>query len=293
VVGVEASSGGRVQQLFGRRVTLSAGALASPALLLRSGVGPRADCSALGVTPILDLPGVGGNLTDHAQIGVNLRARPGVLEGMLLRMQDGLRYTAPGSAEANDMQVYVFQFPESDTIRLSAVLQRPRSRGRLALASADPHAPPRIDLNLCADPEDVRRLAEGMRLVWAIARSTPLAQLIEGEVTLDDGAILPLDQAASDLSTDSTLREYVRRGASHFFHPVGTARMGPSGDHGAVVDQFCRVLGAENLRVEDAAVMPAIPRANLNLTCMMIGERVADWMAREGIGNPAGAASAC
>jgi choline dehydrogenase len=275
-VGVEASYGGRVHQLFARRITLSAGALASPAILLRSGIGPRADCRALGITPLLDLPGVGANLTDHPQIGVNLRARPGVLEGTALLMQAALRYTAPGSAEANDMQACVFQFPDSDTVRLSVLLQRPRSRGRLTLASADPHAPPRIDFNFCEDPEDVRRLVEGMRLVWALARATPLARLLEREVTLDDGVVLPLERAAADLSTDAALAGYVRRGVSHFFHPVGTARMGPHGDPGAVVDQSCRVLGTENLRVVDASVMPTIPRANTNLTCMMIGEHVAD-----------------
>jgi choline dehydrogenase len=284
-IGVEASYGGRAHQLFGRRVTLSAGALASPAILLRSGIGPPVDCRALGITPLVDLPGVGANLTDHPQIGVNLRARPGVLEGTALQMQAALRYTAPGSAEGNDMQACVFQFPESDTVRLSVVLQRPRSRGRLTLASADPHAAPRIDLKLCADPEDVRRLVEGMRLVWALARSTPLARLLEREVTLDDGVVLPLDRAAADLSTDTALAGYVRRGVSHFFHPVGTVRMGPPGDPGAVVDQSCRVFGTENLRVVDASVMPTIPRANPNLTCMMIGERVADRMLSEGRGT--------
>src|SRR5262249_54572135 len=102
-VGVEASYGGQVRQLFGRRVTLSAGALASPAILLRSGIGPSENCRALGIRPLLDRPGVGANLTDHPQIGVNFRARPGVLEGTVLLMQAALRYTARGSAEANDM----------------------------------------------------------------------------------------------------------------------------------------------------------------------------------------------
>lgn len=94
---------------------------------------------------------------------------------------------------------------------------------------------------------------------------------------------MPLDRAVSELSTARALAEYVRRGVSHFFHPVGTARMGPSNDPDAVVDQFCRVLGTENLRVADASVMPTIPRANTTLTCMMIGERVADWMMSEGV----------
>lgn len=73
----------------------------------------------------------------------------------------------------------------------------------------------------------------------------------------------------------------MRRTVLHYVHPVGTARMGPDGDPGAVVDQHCRVRGVSNLRVVDASVMPTIPRANTNLTCLMIGERAAGWMRAE------------
>jgi choline dehydrogenase-like flavoprotein len=84
-------------------------------------------------------------------------------------------------------------------------------------------------------------------------------------------------QAACEAYLDQTVGDYV--------HPVGTARMGPNGDAGAVVDQRCRVRGLDNLRVVDASVMPNVPRANTNLTCIMIGERVADWMREEGPTN--------
>jgi choline dehydrogenase len=196
-------------------------------------------------------------------------------------MQAALRYTAAGSPDANDMHLCVFQFPDSNTVRVSAVLQIARSRGSVTLASADPHAPPRIRLNLVSDPEDLRRLVEGMRLVLSVVGTAPLSAYLEGEATLDDGAVLPLGELQAALDTDAAIEAYVRRGVSQFYHACATARMGPADDPGAVVDQQCRVRGVEGLRVMDASVMPGIPRANTNLTCIMIGERVADWMRGE------------
>ncbi|HEY8954135.1 MAG TPA: GMC family oxidoreductase [Candidatus Dormibacteraeota bacterium] len=224
---------------------------------------------------------VGRNLIDHPQIGVNLLARPGMLRVGDPLYQVALRFTALGSLETDDMQLYLLQFPESDTLRLSAVLQRPRSRGSLRLAGTDPHAPPLIELNLADDREDVRRLSEGMRLIWQVAQSPRLAQFLEGTATLDDGTVLPLAEVIDTLGTDAALERYVARGVSEFYHPVGTARMGPGADSNAAVDQYCRVRGVENLRIVDASVMPNITRANTNLTCIMIAERVADWLRSE------------
>jgi choline dehydrogenase len=282
--GVEVECDGETQRVYGRRVTLTAGAFATPAILLRSGIGPAADLSALGISPVVDLP-VGTTLIDHPQIGVNIAVPPGTLDRTKLMMQVALRYTAPGSHEHNDMQICVFQFPESDTVRLSAVLQRPRSRGRVTLADADPHTPPRIDLNLASDPEDMRRMVDGLRVIWAVAQSPPLASLLGRDAVLDDGTCMPLAEAIGALSNEAALTAYVHRGVSQFYHPVATARMGPDGDAGAVVDQFGRVRGVEGLRVADASIMPAMPRANTNLTCIMIGERIADWMKEESPGG--------
>ena len=82
-------------------------------------------------------------------------------------------------------------------------------------------------------------------------------------------------------SSDDALEAYVRATLATQFHPCGTTRMGPPGDAMAVVDEYCRLRAIRNLRVVDASVMPAIPRANINLTCIMIGERVSDWMRAE------------
>src|SRR5581483_2745921 len=136
-----------------------------------------------------------------------------------------------------------------------------------------PHEQPRLELNYCSDPkgEDLRRLVEGVRLGYQVVSSPELSPFVERVALLNDEA------AASD----QALADYVLATVGTTFHPVSTAPMGPEGDPNAVVDARCRVRGVENLRVVDASVMPNIVRCNTNLTCMMIGERVADWMKAE------------
>jgi choline dehydrogenase len=280
-VGVEIESGGVTQRVLGKRITLSAGAIASPAILLRSGIGPPADLEPFGIATLVNLPGVGADLIDHPLTQVMFAPKPGVYDPDIAFTQVFVRYTATGSNELNDMQLYITNgldftaVPELVAITGSPIvftftvsLQRPHSRGRLTLASADPTVQPTLVLNFLDNPEDMRRMVEGVRLAWQIGRSPSIREFAERAVILTDGMV------ASDEAVEGYLRETV----GTIFHPVGTARMGPDGDHNAVVDQQCRVRGVEGLRVVDASVMPGIPRANTNLTCIMIGERVADWM---------------
>jgi choline dehydrogenase len=282
-IGVEVECGGVMQQVFGRRITLCAGAVASPAILLRSGIGPRGDLIDLGIEPVLDLPGVGANLIDHPIVILLAVAKHGVFDPEAPLLHVILRYTAPGSDESNDMQVYIAQLDpanvpgaeevvamagSSELIALAPALQRPRSRGRLSLASADPHVPPRIELNYFADPEDLRRMMEGVHLAWRVAHTPELAPLVERFVLPDETTV----------ASDEALAGFVMAAVGTGYHPVGTAKLGPPADSLAVVDQFCRVHGVEGLRVVDASIMPTIPRANTNLTCIRIGEKVADWM---------------
>jgi choline dehydrogenase len=156
-------------------------------------------------------------------------------------------------------------------IGLPVALERPHARGRLELASTDPRVQPRIQLNFTADPEDLRRLLEGVRLAWQIAQ--------QPEISRHMHRVALLSQETVD--SDGALSAYVRATVSTQFHPCGTARLGPANDPMAVVDQHCRVRTIPNLYVVDASVMPAIPRANINLTCIMIGEHVSDWMRDE------------
>lgn len=288
VTAVEYEQGGQLQQVTGSRVTLSAGAIASPAILMRSGIGPKADLLALGIEPRVDLPGVGANLIDHPLAGTIMTPKAGVVDLNEPFIQVMLRYTAPGSAEFNDMQIYMLSHQElapllgpegaglvgaSIGMGITASLQRPLSRGRLSLTSADPHIQPKIELNYFSDPagEDLRRLTEAVRLTYQMACSPELAPFVEAIALLTPEAV----------ESDEALRGYVQLTAGTTFHPVSTAKMGPGSDPLAVVDPRCRVRGVEALRVVDASVMPNIPSANTNMPCIMIGEKVADWMRAE------------
>ena len=281
-IGVEVECGGVAQRVFGRRITLSAGAVASPAILLRSGIGPREDLLTLGIPLKLDLPGVGANLLDHPNAPVVIVPKDGVCDMNNPFAQMMVRYTAPGSDQFNDMQLILLNHSDLSVrspqmaeevgmplvMSVSTLLQRPQSVGRLSLTSADPHVQPKIDLNYFAQTEDMRRMLDGLRLCWDVVHSTELEPFIERIALLD----------AETVALDEALTEYIRQTARTTFHPVGTCRMGPDGDKGAVVDQYCRVRGVENLCVVDASVMPNIVSCNTNLTCIMIGERVAAMM---------------
>jgi choline dehydrogenase len=138
--------------------------------------------------------------------------------------------------------------------------------------SANPDVPPLIELNYRDDSEDVRRMADGVRIAWRLMHKGPLAPMIKEFVNL----------SAEVVNFDSALETFLRENCTTIFHPVGTAKMGPESDPMAVVDQYCRVRGVGGLRVADASTMPNIVRANTNLTCILIGERVADWMRNSG-----------
>ena len=270
-VGVEVDCGGELQTVRGREVVLCAGAIMSPPILVRSGIGAREDVEAVGAPLVRELPGVGRNLIDHPLCSVVWRSKPGVSVMPDPPVQTMLRYTAAGG-EPNDMQIYmVNHFPGREgNFALLAILQRPKSRGRLHFESADWRAQPRIELNFFsdADGEDVRRLREGLQLSARMGEHPAIARYAEALET----------PTAETLADDDALDAHIRANGSHNFHPVGTARMGPAGDPDAVVDAHCRVHGVEALRVADASVMPTIVRANTNLTCIMIGERVAALM---------------
>ena len=293
-VGVEVEAGGAMQQVYGKRITLSAGAVASPAILMRSGIGPRSELERHGIRVVVDAPGVGANLIDHPRVPIMAD-----LSSEAIRLSEGkhhsrpsamLRYTASGSNEFNDMQLNLnpviawtmlsgFPVGPGTPPKLLAfpALQRPRSRGRLTLRSASPHDQPNIELNYLADPEDMRRMLDGVRLASRVMHQRAVAPGWHGPLVGTSGQLL--DEAT--VASDSALMDFIRNNCSTTYHPVGTVKMGPANDSRAVVDQYCRVRGVEALRVVDASVMPNIVRANTNLTCIMIGERVADWMRAE------------
>ena len=284
VTGVEVESGGTVQRVHGRRITLSAGTIQSPAILLRSGIGPRDKTEQHGIGVVHELAGVGENLIDHFSSGVLALPKEGVEHDPAVVTEIGLRYTAEGSPHFNDMQLAVSTIFDPDQVRgltempratpsfsVGAVIQKTLSRGRLSLRSADPAQQPQLDMHYVSHPEDMRRLVDGMRLAWRILHSPEFEPFIE-QVAAPPREVIESDELAAD---------FIRATTSTTWHVCGTCRMGPADDPLAVVDQHGRVHGLGGLRVADASIMPDIVSCNTNLTSIMIGERIADWMRDE------------
>jgi choline dehydrogenase len=254
------------------RVILAAGSFGSPAILLRSGIGPATELAALGIGVVADRPGVGANLIDHPGVSVvfttELPARP---EAPLF--QTILTVAGAPASTSPDLHVALghraAEAPGDPAIAwLWVALLKPGARGRLRLRSADPAAAPIIQLGLLDHPEDLAGLLTGVRIARRLARTSPLAGLLGEERS--PGA------AAADQS--SALAAAVLADVDTYYHPVGTCRMGPADDPGAVVDAHGRVHGIDGLWVVDASIMPTIPAANTNLATIMLAERCAAWL---------------
>ncbi len=264
---------GEIERIEGRLFVCSAGAIHTPGILVRSGIGPRAEVEALGIEPVADVPGVGANLCDHPALAALCTLRdPTLAAPDLPLIQTILRYTASGSAFRNDLQIELLSFAVpvdgARTLGVAAVLEQCESRGRVRVTSADPHAAPEIESRFCSDERDVTRLAGCLEDTLRFTQTKPLSDLIERVVFPDPARPLNADSAAA----------LCRRASGSGYHPCGTARMGAAGDPGAVVDALGCAHAVDGLVVADASIMPSVPRANTNLTCIMIGERIGEWL---------------
>lgn len=279
-IGVLALDLARRQSIYhADTIVMSTGAFGTPAILLRSGIGPRLQLEKFDIPAVVDLPGVGANLADHSQIPVGAIPKLDYAEFINSPcIQTLLRYSSEDSERVNDMQLcllnrvevgvyapYLIEAAAGREIFFTAsVLMLPDSRGSVSLKSANPYVNPVVNLNFCASEMDVKRHREGLR------RS---CELLVGPVFKNmTNEILESD---SLFGNDDTLDKFITERIQTAHHPCGTARMGKDTDQMAVVDSTCAVLGVENLYVADASIMPAPVRANTNLTCIMIGERVA------------------
>ncbi len=278
--GVQLESDGTILEVSGGEVILSGGSIGSPHLLLLSGVGPAAHLQQMGIDVVHDLLGVGQNLRDHPQVAVTLRTRQGVrLDGRDPRLQVGLRYTAADSDLRNDMFILPVSFATEDGhfaishskplgFYMVSCIYLAASAGQLRLASTDPHVQPQLDYNYLAETFDRQRLREAVRIIIDLLEHRAFKEIV-------DVRIGPTDV---ELASDAALDEWMARVISTSHHVSSTCKMGPATDSLAVVDQYGRVYGLENLRVVDAAIMPDCVRANTNATTMVIGERVADFI---------------
>jgi choline dehydrogenase len=270
-IGVEVESDGERFVVEGGEIILSAGAIASPQLLMLSGVGPSERLLSLGIDVVQDLPGVGKNMKNHPSASVRFRPKAGFSqEPDAPRNQVALRFTSQSSATRNDIQIQPTSSRpaggDASEIRIGCRLELPVSAGELTLTSVDVNRQPQLDYQFLVNPWDRKRLREAVRRCIHLFEHRAFQNIIGPRVTPTD----------SDLASDESLDLWLQRTVSIAGHTSCTCRMGLAADPLAVVDQYCRVYGLRGLRVVDASVMPEVVRANTNATVIMMGERVAD-----------------
>ncbi|MDN3443013.1 GMC family oxidoreductase [Microbacterium sp. APC 3901] len=268
-VGVRLGTGADSEDVFADEVVLSAGAIGSPVILLRSGIGPADELAALGIPVVVDAPGVGKNLHDHLLSPVIFTTeRPvGPPQPGVSVTQSHLFWRSRDDLAEPDTQPIHFSVPMwgdleprgDDGFTLMAGLVTPYSRGTLSLSGPDLDDPPLIDLAALEDDRDVASLAASVRQCRRIGAQPALADGW-GATEVYPGPDVP----------DDGVEDWVRRTAITYHHQVGTCRMGSDAD--AVVDPLLRVRGLEGLSVIDASVIPTVPTGNTNAPAAMIGE---------------------
>lgn len=248
-------------------VILSAGTYGSPAILLRSGVGPANELSTLDIDVVADLP-VGRRLHDHPFFHNAYALAPGFLE--MSPAIGSMLWTASSEARGDELDLHITvshlldgsYSPTGGAIVLSTSVVRPESRGTVTLTSRDPHAVPLIDNNFLATGRDLRRMLEGVKLARAIARNDVFAPFTAGE-------LIP-----GDAVTDDAIAEFVPGNLAIYGHPVSTVPMGGPADEWAVVNAVGAVNGLRGVRVVDASIIPEIPSTPTNLTVIMLAEHI-------------------
>jgi len=296
--GVAVRRGGGSEIVNARReVIVSAGSYNSPQLLMLSGIGPAGMLAGAGVTPLLNLPGVGANLTEHILALIDFTTDPGGFTDQLrvdraaaatLRwLLTGTGSFATNGCSANiftrsragldrpDLQLmcmalslgaalwHPFSKPPQHVVGAYVTALYPKSRGNVTLASPDPFDAPKIRLNLFDHPDDMQCMIDGFRITRNIYGQEPFASRTTRE-----------NSPGPSIASDEDLATYIRANVQLGHHPVSTCRMGS--DAMSVVDPSLRVRGIEGLRVVDASVMPTLPGGNTNVPTIMIAEKASD-----------------
>lgn len=320
-VEVAATGGGGNQTIDGAEIILSAGASHSPALLLRSGVGPAAHLADMGIPVVHDLPGVGRSLQDHPGITVlsylprSARHAPdrGPILQVAARYSSGLAECGPNDMYLSAIGRALWHAVGNRLSSMATWINKPYSRGQLTLRSADWREEPNVEVNMLSDPRDLARMKLGLLRVAGLFDHAPFkavnrdpfstnyhkrAQIV-GAITPRNKAITGLigalmdgpaalrravigrillgeDLGAKLRAGDAAIEDHVKRQVLSIRHISCTCRMGRHDDPAAVTDAQGRVHGIAGLRVGDASIFPAVPRANTNIPTIMTAEKIAD-----------------
>lgn len=270
VTGVEFESLGVVRMVAAKRVVLCGGAIATPGVLLRSGIGPKARVEAIGVTPLLDVANVGARLLDHPGAAFFLWPKRGVCDVKHPLIQTAYRFRSERGTHLNDLQVQpgsavVLPFASLPLVSIMCHVGKPRGRGSITYATARADERPTIESRLLDDPYDRALAVEALSMAWAISQTAPMKDMAK--------VVWPPPRAVADRGS---LDGWIRRVCDSGYHACGTVPMGRPGE--GAVDGRGRFDGIEGLIVADASLMPTVPTGNIHLPTLMIGERFGEWL---------------
>lgn len=266
------------------RVVISAGTYESPAILMRSGIGPNESLAAIGVQTEIDRRGVGDHLHDHPAIELAFEGSERLIQALTEFMEHSwlpeeqtiAKAKSRCASEGFDLHLYPVGSPYGElspwTFVIPVACMTPLARGRVSLTSADPAAHPLLEHGYLGDEQGHDRmvLIDGIAIARELVAQPELSSLIGAET-----------RPGAAVRSENDLAAWIDRSVVHYYHPVGTCKMGPDSDERAVVDPRGRVHGTDNLYVADCSIMPVIPRANTNIPAVVIGERIARWLAEQ------------
>ncbi|WP_048646087.1 choline dehydrogenase [Nitratireductor soli] len=299
-IGVEIERRGQIQRVRARReVVIAASAVNSPKLLMLSGIGPAAHLRQNGIEVVADRPGVGGNLQDHLELYIQQESlKPVTLYSKLNLVSKALigaewLFFKSGLGTSNHFEAGAFlrsragvDYPDIQYHFLPVAIRydgkaaarshgfqahvgpmRSKSRGTVRLASPDAWEKPEIRFNYMSHPDDWSDFRHCIRLTREIFSQAAFSPYRGREIA-----------PGEDVQSDAELDDFIRQHAESAYHPCGTCRMGARDDRSSVVDEKCRVIGVDGLRVADSSIFPRITNGNLNAPSIMVGEKAADHL---------------
>ena len=261
-IGIEIEYGGAGQIIIGDEIIVSAGAIGSPLLLQRSGIGNSKYLSSLNIDVKCDLPGVGENLRDHPSVPLVWETY-GKGSPYIHYHPVGLRYTSPNSEQLDDMIIYLTHRRDRRELVVEPAVSFSQSTGIVRIISPHVDEHPIIELNFFSHKEDLRRIRESIMFCRELFQSKDLQSYLGNLV----------QPSLLDFESDETLNKWIFNNAIDGHHICGTCKMGS--DSMGVVNQKGFVHGIDNLRIVDASIMPDIPQANIHATVLMMAEKLA------------------